>query len=604
MVDVLRLRESIHIITLAFNVKNYSWRIARNDLIAGATVAAIAVPQAIAYALIAGVDPRFGLYSAVIVTIVASILGSSSHLINGPTNAISLVIFSALASFQGPFDTYQALFLLGITVGIIQILVAVFKLGDLTRYVSESVILGFMAGAGFLIALGQIGNFVGAAKKGKGDESVLFQTWETLSQGWPYNFFAIGLGVGTLAVVLLLRGPINRYKLPRIDMLSGLVLASVIAAYFGWSIPLPSGKTIVAVVGTVPAALPGFYIPHFNLEWFHRLITGAIAISLLGLLEALAVAKSISTYTRQPLDYNRQCLAEGVGNLVGGFFQSMPGSGSLTRSAINYQAGAVTRASGIYSGIIVAIVVLLGGPYTRFIPTPALAALLFITAYRLVDWKRLFYALRASRFDAILVVVTAFSAVFISVDHSILIGVALSIILFVPRASRLAMRELIVTLEGVVRERHEGEIRPRSLLIYDLEGELFFGAAPEVDRYLTEILDETDKSGIKYVVLRLRRTRNPDVVAVEHMEHFLREARRRKVTVLLAGLKPELVKILNNISVTKWIPVEHLFPEEGEIYSATLRAVRHAQYLIGKDAQSDGIETPLEIETVPAYYLV
>jgi sulfate permease, SulP family len=219
-------------------------------------------------------------------------LNSSSHLINGPTNAISLVVFSALASFDGRFDAYQALFLLGIIVGIIQILIAIFKLGDLTRYVSESVILGFMAGAGFLIALGQVGNFVGAAKKGSGDQSVT-RTWETLVHGWPFNFHAIGLGAGTIVVVLLLRQLISKYKLPKIDMLVGLILASLVAAYFGWSLPAANGKSIVSTVGTVPAALPGFYIPEINFDWISRLFTGAMAISFLGLLEALAVAKSI-----------------------------------------------------------------------------------------------------------------------------------------------------------------------------------------------------------------------------------------------------------------------------------------------------------------------
>src|SRR5450631_2884835 len=192
---------------------DYRWSTARSDLAAGATVAAIAVPQSIAYALIAGVDPRYGLYSAIVITIVASILGSSAHLINGPTNAISLVVFSALASFDGRLDAYQALFLLGIIAGSIQIIIAVFKLGDLTRYVSESVILGFMAGAGFLIALGQIGNFTGAARSRSGDASVLLNTWLTL-RGATFNPHAIGLGVGTIAVVLLLHKLFTRYKLP------------------------------------------------------------------------------------------------------------------------------------------------------------------------------------------------------------------------------------------------------------------------------------------------------------------------------------------------------------------------------------------------------
>jgi SulP family sulfate permease len=592
-----------------FSLPSYSWNTARSDLAAGATVAAIAIPQAIAYALIAGVDPRFGLYSAIVITIVASIFNSSSHLINGPTNAISLVVFSALASFEGRFDAYQALFLLGIVVGTIQILIAIFKLGDLTRYVSESVILGFMAGAGVLIALGQIGNFVGAAKKGSGDQSVITQTWETLAYGWPFNFHSISLGTGTIVVVLVLRRLIDRYKLPKIDMLVGLILASLVAAYFGWSLPATNGKSIVSTVGTVPAALPGFHIPEFNLDWISRLLPSALAISFLGLLEALAVAKSIAAYTRQPLDYNRQCLAEGVGNLVGGFFQSLPGSGSLTRSAINYQSGAITRASGVYSGIIVAIVVLLGGPYARFIPKSALAGLLFITAARLIDWKRLAFAIRASRFDAALVAVTGLSAIFISVDDSILIGVALSIIMFVPRAAKPGIRELIVAPDRVVRERRPGEERAKWLIIYDLEGELFFGSSPEVDRHLSGILAETDRSGIKHVVLRLRRSRHPDVVAVEHLVHFLHDAEKRGVTVLLAGLRPDFVKILHNARLTSWFPEDQIFPEEGEVYSATLNAVRRAGQLANaaeqtKEATAEGTKPVRTDEKEPAYYLV
>jgi SulP family sulfate permease len=327
------------------------------------------------------------------------------------------------------------------------------------------------------------------------------------------------------------------------------------------------------------------------------------------LLEALAVAKSIATYTRQPLDYNRQCLAEGVGNLVGGFFQSLPGSGSLTRSAINYQAGATTRASGIFSGIIVAAVVLLLGPYARFIPKCVLAGLLFITAARLIDWKRLTYAVRASRFDAALVAATAFTAIFIDVEDSILVGVALSILLFVPRAAKPSIRELIVTPERVVRERSPGERRAKSLLIYDLEGELFFGAAPELHRHLRTIIEEADRTAIKFVVLRLRRTRNPDVVAAEHLEQFLRDAAERGVTVLLAGVRPDFARLLNNVHLTTWFPAERIFLEEDDVFSATLRAVRHANWLADNHharngSGADTAQASQNGESEPAYYLV
>jgi SulP family sulfate permease len=299
-------------------------------------------------------------------------------------------------------------------------------------------------------------------------------------------------------------------------------------------------------------------------------------------LEALAVAKSIACYTRQPLDYNRQCLAEGVANLGGGFFQCLPGSGSLTRSSINYQAGGVTRMSGIYSGVIVAIVVLLFGPYARFIPKSALAGLLFITAARLIDWKRLGYAFRASWFDACLVLVTALSAIFISVDESILIGVAVSVIIFVPRASKMTIRELVVTPERVVRERQPQDPPADSVLIYDIEGELFFGAAPELDRYLEELKEKTTQAKIRYLVIRLRRTRNPDVVAIEHLERFLRDAEKNGLTVLLAGVRPDLAKILKNARFFSWLPEERIFFEEDEQYSATIRAVRQAYEISGQ----------------------
>jgi SulP family sulfate permease len=318
-------------------------------------------------------------------------------------------------------------------------------------------------------------------------------------------------------------------------------------------------------------------------------------------LEALAVAKSIATYTRQPLDYNRQIIAEGIGNLVGGFFQSLPGSGSLTRSAINYQSGAATRASGVYAGLIVALVVILFGPYARFIPKSVLAGLLFITAARLIDWHRLAYAMRATRFDAALVLVTALTAIFIGVEDSILVGVVASVILFVPRAARPAMRELIVSSEGVVRERRPVDLRDVSLLIYDIEGELFFGAAPPLDTYLSRILEEAAGANIRHVVLRLRRARHPDVVAIEQLEHFLRDAERAGVTILLAGLTPDFVQILDNVGLTGRLSVHRIFPEGDEVYSATLSAVRHAYGL----RQGASVNNPDSAQpATPTYYLV
>jgi len=535
-----------------------------------------------AYALIAGIDPRFGLYSAIVVTAVASIFGSSSHLINGPTNAISLVVFSAIAFLppEARSDAYEATFLLAVMVGILQILVAVFKLGDLTRYISESVVIGFMAGAGFLVALGQVGNLLGIKERGTGDQHVLLRFWLTISGAGAANRYALIIGVGVIILAVALRKVVRRYQLPQLDMLLALIVMAWAAAHFGWSLPAAGGKTPMPVIGAVPASLPRPHIPRIQFWWVRQMGAGSVAIALLGLVEALAIAKSIAIDTRQALDYNRQCLAEGMANLTGGFFQALPGSGSLTRSAINFQSGAVSRFSGIVAAATVAVVVLLLAPLARFVPKAALAGLLMVTAVRLVDWKRLRYAVRSSRYDAILVMATAFSAIFIGVETSIFIGVAISILLFVPRAARLRGTELVVTRERVVRERRAEDPLCSAMILYDLEGEVFFGAGAEIDRYFDALKKRAREGNIPCVLLRVKRTRNPDMVFIERLERFLRDLRKEGRTVLLSGVRAELAHAMAKAGFEDWFPQECVFLEEQTLYSATLKAVRHAYELV------------------------
>src|SRR5580698_8274532 len=585
---------------------DYSWGNARRDLLAGVTVAAISLPQAMAYALIAGIDPRFGLYSAIVVTLIASIFGSSSHLINGPTNAISLVVFSALAFFDADarVDAYQAVFLLGIMIGVIQILIAVFKLGDLTRYISESVVIGFMAGAGALVGLSQLGNLTGLRDQGTGHQHVLYRIWLTLSGG-HVNPRALGIGIGTIVLVVVLRRLARKYHLPQFDMLLALIVAAVVAAAYGWSRPALDGKTLISVVGGVPRSLPLPHIPEIKFWWVKELSGSALAIAFLGLLEALAIAKSIANTTRQSLDYNRQCLAEGLANLTGGFFQCLPGSGSLTRSAINFQAGAVSRVSGVFAAGTVALVVVALAPFARYIPKSALAGLLLVTAVRLVDWKRLSYAMRASRYDAGLVLVTAFSAVFISVEFSILIGVTLSILMFVPRASLLRLNELVVGSDRVIRERLPEDPPCTAMMLYDLAGELFFGAAPELDRCFNHLKRRTEDEDIRFVVLRLKRTRNPDMVSLERFDHFLHDMKARGVAVLLCGVRPAFAKAMANLRFHDWLPADRVFPEEEEKFSATLKAVRHVYELVEENSCDHCMQTAFAgTDRRRLYYLV
>jgi len=556
----------------------------RRDLLAGLTVAAISLPQAMAYALLAGVDPRFGLYSAIVVTAVASVFGSSSHLINGPTSAISLVVFSALAFFDPDqrIEAAEGMFLLGAMVGSIQIFIAVFRLGDLTRYISESVILGFMSAAAFLLAVGQIGNVLGVRDKGTGAQHVFYRLWLTLTEGDPINLKAVAIGVGTLVLALVGRWLVRRHRLPQMDMLTVLIIVALGAYWAGWSVPGIGGKTVIAVAGTVPAGLPTPHIPTIKFSWIGQLAPDALAIAFLGLLEALAIAKSIANETRQTLDFNRQCLAEGLANLTGSFFRCLPGSGSLSRSAINFQAGGATRFSGIIAAVAVALAVLALAPLARYVPRPALAALLLLTAARLIDPKRLAYTFRASRPDAGVLVITVAAGLAFGLDIAILVGVGLSILLFVPRAAQLKAVELVVDGEGVVRERSPDDPTPEGLVLYDLEGELFFGAGPELERCFAEILHQVEARQLDHVVLRVKRVRNPDVVCLEHLEHFMKTARRNGVTVLLAGARPDLLDALARLRFGEWLPADGVFPQGGDEDSATLAAIRFVHARIGK----------------------
>jgi SulP family sulfate permease len=556
----------------------YSMEFLRRDVIAGLTVATVAVPQAMAYALIAGIPPTYGLYTAIVMTALGSLFGSSRFLMNGPTNAISLVVFGAVgAGVAGGQDSVHLVFLLAILVGMIQIVIALLKLGDLTRYVSEAVIIGFMAGAGLLVALTQIDKLLGLQAMGNGDDYLLRRLWQTWTQGGPVNPLALGIGCATLVLIFVLHrlSALLKIKLPE------LLLTLVFVSYVVWQFNLAPPDSKIGRL-EVQQRLPQLTLPAFSHESIRQLWGGALAISLLGLVEALAIAKAIGARTREPLDYNRQCLAEGIANLGGGLFQCMPGSGSLTRSAINYHSGAATRLSGIFAAFAVLATLLLFAPLAKFVPQPALAGVLMWTAWRIVDRPRLIFCLRATRFDAGLAIATALSAVFLSIEFSILIGTFLSFLFYVPRAARLRATELVLSRERIVRERRPDDPPCGKIVIVSLHGELFFGAAQDLQERLTELHGRAAE-GARVIVLALKWARNPDMVCLEHLRHFLLDVQARKTTVLLCGVRDDLAESLERLQSYQWLPPDCVFRENASELSSTLQAVRRAYEILGED---------------------
>jgi sulfate permease, SulP family len=559
-----------------WSIPAYSVEFLRRDLVAGLTVATVAVPQGMAYALIAGIPPQYGLYTAIVMTALGSLFGASRFLMNGPTNAISLVVLGAVrATTVQDIDPVHLVFLLAVFAGMIQIVIALLRLGDLTRYVSESVIIGFMAGAGFLVALTQVENLLGLQARGEKDDHLLQRLWLTWTQGGPVKPMALAIGLSTIVLIYCLHQLSRRLKIKLPELLLTLILVSFVVWMFNLA---PPGIGHIEV----ERRLPSFTMPTLSHDAIRQLWDGALAIALLGLVEALAIAKAIGVQTREPLDYNRQCLAEGLANLGGGLFQCMPGSGSLTRSAINYFSGAATRFSGIFAALAVTAALLVFAPYARYIPQPALAGLLMWTAWRIVDRQRLMFCLRATRFDAGLAIATALTAVFVRIEFSILIGVLLSIVFYVPRAARLRATELVLSPERVVRERRPDDPPCGNLVILSLDGELFFGAAQDLAERFTELRRRVDE-GARVIVLALKWARNPDMVCLEHLRHFLQDVQARKATVLLCGVRDDLAESLHSLHSHEWLPPECVFREDSSGVASTLQAVRRAYEILGND---------------------
>lgn len=559
------------------SLRTYSARAFSLDLMAGLTVAAVAVPQAMAYAQIAGIPPQYGLYTAIVMTSVGALFDSSKQLINGPTNAISIAVLSAIVGISEG-DRVPAVIVLACLVGLVQCGITLLRLGDLTRYISHAVIVGFTLGASTLLVLDQMKNLLGIPAKGGGEDHFLKRFWLTLMDLEKTNQAAMLIGLGTIAIALILRWINTRFRTRLPELLMAIISMATVVWY--WNL----ADAGVKVVGAIPRALPSFAIPEFKWTYVRELADSSFAIALLGLLEAIAMAKAIANKTGQKLDINQQCLSEGLANLVGSMFHCFPGSGSLTRSTINHQSGACTQWSGIISAVAVAATVVAFAPFARYIPRSALAGILILSSFRMVDWRELAYHLKTTRYDATIVLLTAISAVVVSVEFCVMIGVFLSFVMYVPRAGRVHITELIIAPDRVVRERIATDPVCGRIRLYNLEGEFFFGAAPELEEHLEKIA-QAAKAGVRVVVLRMKRARNADAVCVRVLDQFIARMHEQKVDVLMCGIRPDLMSVINSSGLLRQLGRDRVFvfQESEAVWSSTLDAVRFAYEIIGDD---------------------
>lgn len=555
-------------------LRGYTLASAQADVLAGFSVAAVAVPQAIAYAMIAGLPAEYGLYTAIVVTTIGALLDSSRQLINGPTNAVSIALLSAIGAIESQDERIQAAILMAFMVGVIQLGISFLGLGDLTRYISHSVIVGFTAGASVLLVLDQTKNLLGLPAAGGAHDHFLYRFWLTMGGIGRVHMPTLAMGLSSIALVLALRWLKHRLRWPLFpEFLVAVVAAAAATAFFGLD------QLGVQVVGEIPAKLPSPRLPALDAAEMRSLANSALALALLGLLEAISMAKAIASVTGQKLDLNQQCLSEGMANFGGSFFQCMPGSGSLTRSAINQQAGAQTQWSGVVSAAAVALIMLALAPHAHYIPRSALAGLLMLTAARMVNPREIRYHVRASHFDAIIVAVTAFAAVAISIEFCVLVGVLMSFLLAVPRTGQMLLTEFVAAPDGGVRERlPEDEVCGR-ILLFGLEGEMYFGSGASLEEHLDAIESRLHPE-TKVVLLRMKRARNPDAVGMSLLERSIERLRARGVHVILCGVRHGFFEVMKRCGLAAKLGDSNVFLEQPVRQTSTLLAVRHAYELV------------------------
>jgi len=466
----------------------------RADLMAGLTGAVIVLPQGIAFATIAGLPPQYGLYTAMVTPIVAALFGSSFHLISGPTTAISIVIFSAISHHAVPGTPEFISMVLTITfmAGVYQFAFGLARLGALVNFVSHTVVIGFTAGAAILIATSQMKNVLGIVIP-RGES--FFHTWvDIVKEVDSINIYIVIIAVLTLASTIM----IKRFMPRSPHLLIGLIVGSVVALLFS------SPEYNVTLIGKIPAHLPPLSMPDFSLASIKILAPEAFAVALLGLIEAVSISRSIATRSNQRINSNQEFIGQGLSNIAGSFFSSYAGSGSFTRSGINYSAGAKTPMSAIFAAIILMLIILLIAPLTAYLPVSAMGGVILIVAYNLIDIHHIEMILKNSKSETAILLTTFFATLFLELEFAIYMGVLLSLIIFLARTSTPEIITLAPDKDPRKDKKHLINIHKKpvnqcpQLKIIRIDMSVYFGSLNHIQNRIHQIVENEN---IKHILI-------------------------------------------------------------------------------------------------------
>ena len=455
------------------------------DFFAGLTGAIIVLPQSVAFATIAGMPPEYGLYTAMVIPIVAALFGSSFHLVSGPTTAISIVVFAAVSKYAEPGSAEFVSLALTLTflAGVYQLVFGLAKFGMLVNFVSHNVVIGFTAGAALLIASSQIPYIVGIDIP-RGED--FLNTWFDIYTGvGEFNIYLLIVGLGTLVTAIVVK--ILKPKFP--NLLIGMLVGGLLAFYL-------SGFTdSIKTVGAMPAYFPPLSTPDFSLNSLKALAPEAFAIALLGLIEASSIGRSIATKSNQRINANQEFIGQGTSNIVGSFFSSYASSGSFTRSGVNFESGARTPLSAILAALFLMAIVFLVAPLISYLPLAAMAGVILLVAYNLIDFKNIKKTFTYSKSESVIFTATFLATLLFELEFAIYLGVLLSLMLFIAKTSTPDVHTLAFGTPPGEGDRRLQSIRKAPLVqcpqlkIIRIDMSIYFGSINHIQKQISQIVD-------------------------------------------------------------------------------------------------------------------
>lgn len=492
------------------------------DLIVGLSGAILALPQSIAYALIAGLPPEYGLYAAIVPVLIACLWGSSWHLICGPTAAISIVLYASVSPLAMPAsqDYVTLILLLTVLAGVFQWLLGLLRFGALVNFVSHSVVLGFTLGAAVVIALGQLPNLLGLDLPN--EATALKGLLMLVSHIEAVDKPSLFLGLGTLVLGVVLKRLLPRWP----SLLITLVISSLVV----WLWPGMFGH--VALVSAFAGRLPPFSALPLDLDLILRLLPGAVAVGMLGLVTSLSIARSLSVRSGQLLDANQEVRAQGLSNIVGGFFSGSLSAGSFTRSGLSYEAGACSPLAGVFSALWVALFAVTGAKLISHIPIPAMAGSILLIAWGLVDYRGVRALFRVSRAEFVVMSLTCLATLLLELQTAIYAGVLASLFFYLKRTS-----------QPRVQHSCEGDAD-----VLRVGGSIFFGASHYLQVRLQRLQSQR-------VVIDAQQINFIDYSGVEMLHQEARRLRTQGRSLTLRRARPHVVEELKKLEGPEHCPI-------------------------------------------------